>query len=272
MQQQVNLIRRFISNAQTPGAVITQLSVSYTMILKYPKTLIIILSVLSFLPFFMGGYILGGTDVQFTHFPNIIFGYDQWKEYGTLSLWNPYIFAGSDMTGSMHALHLNPLFWPLALLDREYILHGVTAIFYLSSLVIAFSWYRMSNLFTDNVHISLSVSGVSIIGIFFWFTTTTLIAVPMYALSSLAIYAILTHNDRSSISQMVYLSLIFGVFFIFPHPAYIVGFGLPIASTFIYLEIKKLIEERKTIQIITVGMAVLFGIGLASYRLLPVFF
>ncbi len=69
--------------------------------------------VLLFAPIFTGSFVVGGTDSLFNHFPNLIFGYDEWSAHKRLAFWNPYNFAGFDMTGSMHARHLNPLYWPL---------------------------------------------------------------------------------------------------------------------------------------------------------------
>ncbi len=228
--------------------------------------------VLLFAPIFTGSFVVGGTDSLFNHFPNLIFGYDEWSAHKRLAFWNPYNFAGFDMTGSMHARHLNPLYWPLFLLDRSHILFGLTIIFFLSALTVAICWYRLSRCFELNVPCATIVACVSTGGMFFWFTTTTLIAVSMYAATSLAILLCFTSEKRSRWKQYLILTLVFSVILLSAHPSYILGFGLPILVAVLFIEVRayqdKTLNFQRPLLILLAGLSALL---LASYRLVPAF-
>ena len=223
-----------------------------------------------FHPFFMGQFVLGGTDLLYNHYPNILFGYREFWEFGTFSLWNRYIFAGADFTASMHAHYLNPLYWPLLLFPEKYIFHALTAGFIVVNALTGWFWSRIATRLGVLATGSLIVGIVAQAGMFFWFAVTTMIAVPMFLCASIAIYLIVTHAVRSSLSNYVMLSLVLGLLVVTPHPAYVLGFLLPVAVVFLVLTYPGwLYQPWRGFPPIFIA-ACFTGLLLAAYRLVPV--
>lgn len=190
------------------------------------------LAAVLFHPLFFGKFVLGGTDVLYAHYPNILYGYREFQEFGNFSLWNRYIFSGMDFTGSMHAHFLNPLYWPLLLFPEKYIFHALTAGFMAMNALTGWFWSRTAVRLGVPGSGSLIVGVVAQAGMFFWFAMTTMIAVPMYLCASIAIYLIITHETRGGLANYLALSLVLGLMFVTPHPAYILGFFLPVLVLF----------------------------------------
>lgn len=243
------------------------------MILREHRVALGVLALAScivFSPMFGGNFLLGGTDVQYTHYPNLLFGYDQFRKYGALSFWNPYIFAGMDMTVSMHAHYLNPLYWPLFLLPRELVFHGLTVMFFALHLAIGICWYLLGRREGLDPPAALIVGLVAGAGMFFWFAATTMIAVPMYAFSSAAILLVRTADRRSRLWQYIALTALFALILVTPHPAYLLGFGLPIIAAFVFTEYPSCLTRPWRGQTPAVIAAGVSGFLLAGYRLYPV--
>ena len=91
----------------------------------------LVISIILFLPIFFGRFQMAGTDQYFNIFPNIIYGFREFKEFGSFSLWNPYIFSGLDMSESIHSHFLHPVLWPALFFDEKYFFHVITFIFFL---------------------------------------------------------------------------------------------------------------------------------------------
>ena len=200
----------------------------------FPLLLSACLAAILFHPFFLGKFTVAGTDLLFSHYPNLIFGYREFQDFGKFSLWNRYIFAGADFTASMHAHYLNPLYWPLLLFPEKYIFHVLSFWFMVMNALIGWIWFRISFHFSLRGYQSLLVASVSQAGMFFWFAMTTMIAVPMYLFASFACLLILTRNNRGALSNYVMLSVAMGLLFVTPHPAYIVGFFLPVVAVVLF--------------------------------------
>jgi len=229
------------------------------------------LAAILFHPFFAGKFTVAGTDLLFSHYPNFIFGYREFHEFGKFSLWNRYIFAGTDFTASMHAHYLNPLYWPLLLFPEKYIFHVLTFGFIGMNALTGWIWFRISAHFGLRGYQSLLVATVSQAGMFFWFTMTTLIAVPMYLFASFACFLILTRNNRGALSNYVMLSIALGLLFVTSHPAYMVGFFLPIVAVFLLDVYPDWLRKPWLGHTLVFIAACVTGLVLAGYRLLPVF-
>src|SRR4030067_3809225 len=102
------------------------------------------LAAVLFNPVCAGKFAIGGTDVLYNHFPNILFGYREFGEFGKFSLWNRYIFAGTDFPASMHAHYLIPLYWPLLVFPEKYIFHALTAGFIAMNALTGWLWSRIA--------------------------------------------------------------------------------------------------------------------------------
>ena len=81
---------------------------------------LVISIILFFTYFFWQVSKMAGTDQYFNIFPNIIYGFREFKEFGSFSLWNPYIFSGLDMSESIHSHFLHPVLWPALFFDEKY--------------------------------------------------------------------------------------------------------------------------------------------------------
>jgi hypothetical protein len=228
------------------------------------------LAAILFHPFFLGKFVVGGTDVLFNHYPNLLFGYREFWEFGKFSLWNRYIFAGADFTGSMHAHYLNPLYWPLLLVPQEYIFHVLTAGFIGMNALIGWLWFLISARLGVRGAGALLVGVVAQAGMFSWFAMTTMISVPMYLFSTAAIYLILTRVSRGDLTNYLGLSVALGLLFVTPHPTYILGFFLPVLVVFLAMVYPDWIRKPWRGFTPVFVAACVTGILFAAYRLVPV--
>ena len=229
------------------------------------------LAAVLFHQFFLGRFTIAGTDLLFAHYPNLIFGYREFHEFGKFGLWNRFIFDGTDFTASMHAHYLNPLYWPLLLFPEKYIFHVMTFEFMVMNALTGWIWFRIASHFGVRGYQSLLVATVSQAGMFFWFSMTTMIAVPMYLFASFACLLIFTRGERSALANYVLLSLTFGLITVTPHPAYILGFMLPVLVVFLidaYPEWSSKPWRGFAPVFIAAGLTALI---LTAYRLLPVY-
>ena len=170
----------------------------------------------------------------------------------------------------MHAHYLNPLYWPLLLFPEKYIFHALTAGFIVVNALTGWFWSRIATRLGVLATGSLIVGIVAQAGMFFWFAVTTMIAVPMFLCASIAIYLIVTHAVRSSLSNYVMLSLVLGLLVVTPHPAYILGFLLPVAAVFLVLTYPGWLHQPwRGFPPIFIA-ACFTGLLLAAYRLVPV--
>lgn len=224
-----------------------------------------------FHPFFLGKFTVAGSDLLFNHYPNLLFGYREFKEFGKFSLWNRYIFAGTDFTASMHAHYLNPLYWPLLIFPEKYIFHVLTFWFMVMNALTGWVWFRIAAHFGLRGYQSLLVAVASQAGMFFWFAMTTMIAVPMYLFASLACLLILTRNTRGALANYVMLSILLGLIFVTPHPVYIFGFFLPVATVFVFDVYPDWLRKPWRGYPPVFIAACVTALVLAAYRLIPVF-
>lgn len=229
------------------------------------------LAAVLFHPFFLGQFTVAGADLLFNHYPNLIFGHREFQEFGKFSLWNRYIFAGTDFTTSMHAHYLNPLYWPLLLFPEKYIFHVLTFWFMGMNALTGWIWFRIAAHFGLRGYQSLLVATVSQAGMFFWFAMTTMIAVPMYLFASFACILILTRNNRGALSSYVMLSAALGLLFVAPHPAYIAGFFLPVVAVFVFDVYPDWLRKPWRGYPPVFIAACVTALVLAAYRLFPVF-
>jgi len=223
-----------------------------------------------FYPFFFGQFVVGGTDLVLTHYPNLLFGYREFGHFGRFSLWNRYIFAGADVTASVHAHFLNPLYWPVLLFPERYIFHALTAIFILFNGLTGWIWSRIA------VHLGVRGSGGLVVGLvaqagtFFWLAIIAFTAVPMYFSASSAIYLIYRRGSKGLFASYVMLSAVFGLLFVTPQPAYILGFFLPVCAVFL-VENDSGWWRHPWRGFAPVFIAAVFtGVLLATYRIVPV--
>ncbi|HEV3019648.1 MAG TPA: hypothetical protein VGY49_11565 [Burkholderiaceae bacterium] len=223
-----------------------------------------------FLPFFGGKFVVAGTDVLFAHYPNLLYGYREFEQFGAFSLWNRYIFCGMDFTASMHAHFLNPLYWPLLLFPERYVFHVVTGEFLVANALIGWIWSRIALRLGAPGAGSLIVGVVAQAGMFFWFAMTTMIAVPMYLAASIAIHVILTHESRGRLTNYLGLSLSLGMLFITPHPTYILGFFLPVLALFLVKAYPGWFSRPWQGPTPEFGAACVTAVLLCAYRLVPV--
>jgi len=229
-----------------------------------------IVSAILFHPLWTGEMIVGGTDTLYAHYPNLLFGLRSFHEFHSFTLWNPYIFAGFDFTHSIHAHFLNPIWMPLLLLPERFAFYGVTVAFLAINWLVAVCWYRIARLYLDEVWFAILVGIVAQAGMFFWFLVTTFIGVPMYLLSSTAVYVVLSFERRSAFRNYLCLSFLLALLFIHAHPIYLVGFSLPIVGAFLVKGYPGyLVGANRRLAGAFVG-AGLTGLAAALYRLVPV--
>ena len=220
MPYQRNLSYRIVSNS----AIITRLiSKNSVAIFHTLPTLVI------FYPVLLGKIFVPGTDLYFSHFPNLLFGNISQKLFGQPSTWNPFIFSGLNMNESMHS-HSQVIFLePLRFLSNENALWTLGLIAMINCILIGILWNKIAN--TLNVKNSFLIGFVAQFGMYFWFTTTTFIGTFMYVGMSLGLYSILSWANRTTTTNTFYLSTCFVLILSFPHPVYIIGNLIPILVT-----------------------------------------
>jgi hypothetical protein len=229
-----------------------------------------IVAALLFSPIFFGKFAVAGTDLIYNHYPNLLFGYREFQDFGKLSLWNPYIFSGINFSASMQAHYLNPLYWPLFALPEQYLFHGLTVYFMVFNASIGLVWTNIAS------HLGVRTGAVLLIGIvaqasmFFWFAMTTMISVPMYLAASVAIWLVLTYANRNWLKNYIALSIAFAVLFITPHPMYILGFTLPVAIFFAFHHFPHWILRPWGGAALVFMLALITALAFAAYRLVPV--
>lgn len=191
------------------------------------------LALILFLPFLFGKFALGGTDLIYNHYPNLLFGYREFQKFGEFSLWNRYIFGGVDFSRSIHAHFLNPFYWPLLFFPEKYFFHALTAIIIIINALTGWFWSRIATRLGVFQVGSIVVGVVAQAGMYFWFTVTTLIAVQMSFFATLAIHVILSRDLRGNLANYLMLSFTLGMVFVTPHPAYLLGVTFPIIAVFL---------------------------------------
>lgn len=143
----------------------------------------------------MDGKILyANSDLQFTHYPNLVFGLSQIR-LGELPLWNPYIFAGQDFSASMHNHGLNPSDWPLALVPEDWLLHAVTARAWIEMSLIGVLSARTAMALTGNGAISILFDLCCQLSSVVWFGTTIYIGLLPAPCIALSCFVPATHRE-----------------------------------------------------------------------------
>jgi hypothetical protein len=226
----------------------------------------LLLSIFLFHPVFYGYLIVGGTDVLFNHFPNLIYGIREFNEFGHFGLWNSFIFAGFDTTKSMHSHFLNPIYWPFFVVPEKYLLHFLSYLFVIFNSLTGFIWFRIGLNETRNKNYAFIIGSVAQASMFAWFAMTTFIAVPMLLFSSLSIYLVSKLNKNELLVNTLILSILLFLIFVTSHPGYVIGFTLPI---FIYAAIESRKKTNYKILLSFIIAAAMAGL-MASYRLIPV--
>lgn len=215
-----------------------------------------------------GRIILSDTDSLFAHYPNLLFGLRSLLR-GSLGLWNPYIFTGTDFSQSMHHHMLNPMWWVLVPFGEKHFLFGLTLFVFACYLASGFLAFRIARLFIDAwpatiVALTFQISGYA------WFTTTADIAVPMSVAALLGSYLVLTFTDRSYFASFTWLSLSLLPITLSGHVGYIAAYLLVVGGALVFRQ--ALVPDwRKWIpEALTVGLAAAFALTIALYRILPV--
>ena len=219
---------------------------------------------------FMGYFAIGGTDSVMNHYPNILFGHRAFYEFGTFSLWNHYIFSGTDITGSMQAHLLNPLYWPLLVFPEKYIFHALTVGFLIMNGLTGWLWSRIAIRLGAPGTGSLIVGVVAQAGMFFWFAMTTLIMVPMALFATISIYIVLTRESRSNSVNYLMLAPTLCLHFASPHPAYLIATFLPVIVVYLIITFPNCLYRPWRGFSLVFASATVTAVLFAAYRLVPV--
>ncbi|MDF1756854.1 MAG: hypothetical protein P1U74_00915 [Legionellaceae bacterium] len=235
-----------------------------------PFLLCLSLATVLFYPLFLGKFTIAGTDLLFSHYPNLIFGHRSFHDFGRFALWNPYMFLGGDFSQSMHAHYLNPLYWPFMLLPEKYLLYYITCLHYFMNAVTGFVWFKIASKYNVRGYLALLIAIVAQASMFFWFAMTTFISVPMYLLASIACLLVLTRDNRCLLANYLFLTFTLSGIFITPHPAYLVGFVLPVIVVFL-AEIYSDFKKQPTFGYpVIFTLAMFSSLILCAYRIFPV--
>ncbi|HTZ36170.1 MAG TPA: hypothetical protein VMB84_09120, partial [Stellaceae bacterium] len=181
--------------------------------------------------FLLGRIAMPSTDQLFAHYPNLVFGYRALRS-GELPLWNPYIFAGTDFTESMHNHMLDPLNWLLLTVPEAYIFHLLTLLHFVELALVGVLGFKIARIYLIDAWAALFVALTLQLSQFPWFTMTTLIGAHLLVLALVGIYLILTWQQRSLLASYVLLSLCFFEIFVKGHVGYVAAFGLPVIIAF----------------------------------------
>lgn len=234
----------------------------------YAWTLFVITAAIIFSPFFLRFHIIiSSTDNVFNHYPNILYGYRALRS-GNFGLWNPYIFAGTDFTSSMHNHMLNPFNWIFLLFPEKYLFQAVTFKIFLEYVFIGILSFKIFQLYCEQTA-AVWLALIAQLCTYTWFTTTTMIATDLLFFSLSFIYLILTAKNRRNITNFVLMSICaFGIFII-GHESYIATFELPIVAVFLVTYWKELRKPWRGITPIFIA-ANLVGFAMAAFRLIPI--
>lgn len=200
---------------------------------RHADKLFFVTTAFIFLPFLTTGKVLfSDTDSVFTHYPNIFFGWDSIRG-GGLALWNPYIFAGTDFAARMHNHMLHPINWVLLLVPREYVLHGLTVLYFVEYVAVGYFAYAIARLYLAERSNALFFGVCVQLSGWTWFSTMTTIGTPLTVATIIGIYLLLTYGDgRSRALYFVGLTLSFFTVLFMGHIGYIFAFGLPLVIVF----------------------------------------
>jgi hypothetical protein len=222
-----------------------------------------------FYPIFLGKVFLPGSDLYFSHIPNLLFGNISQKLFGHLSSWNPYIFSGLNMYESMHSHALVIFLQPLRFLSEETAVWILGLMALINCVLIGIIWNHIASAL--KVSNSYLVGYVAQFGMFFWFTTTTFIGTFMYVGMSLAIYTLITWSKRIHVHNCLSLTASFILILSFPHPTYILGnlFPIIITAAIILRNNLKVKNNDKSFVIIFLG-SLFVGLCLNIERYVPI--
>lgn len=213
--------------------------------------------------------VVGSTDQFFGHYPNLIYGYRALRS-GSLGLWNPFIFAGTDFTASMHNHMLNPINWVLLPFPEKYIFHALTLRCLLEVSLIGYLTFRICSLYLGKTWGALFCAVVAQLGGFTWFTMITFIATHLLMISIFSIYLILTMDTRRPVANIVLLILCFADILLVGHIGYMSAFSLPVMVTFL-AKIWSPSPTRSRMEAVAIVLgAALFGMTVAAVRLWPI--
>lgn len=238
---------------------------------RHQSKLLFVTAGIVFMPFFTAGEILvAGTDSIFVHYPNILFGWDSIRD-GGFSLWNPYIFAGTDFSARMHNHILNPVNWVLLAFPRAYVFHGLTALYYVLYVLIGYFSFRIARLFLENSPASLFFGVCVQLSGFAWFTTTTSVATLLTTATAIAIYLIQSLDvGKNRLNYFLGLTLSFFVILFVGHVGYIFVFGLIVVIVFA-LRVGWAFRDNTWKLVTTIVLsAAVFALAMAAVRLWPI--
>ena len=226
-------------------------------------------SFILFSPFFIYfEHIVSTTDSVFGHFPNLFFGIEELKK-GHISLWNPYLFGGIDLSQSMHHHILNPFNWLLALVPKAYLLHALTFIQFIEVALIGCFTFKTFLFPFKNRHVAFVSSLVVQLSGFTWFATSTFIGMEMFCLTTIFIYLIITFSKRRPLTNFIYMTLLtFGIL-VNGHVGYIVAFFFPIFIIHVIYHRSSFFTWKNNPTLILL-LALFFGISMSLYRLIPI--
>ncbi|WP_119419034.1 hypothetical protein [Desertibaculum subflavum] len=215
-----------------------------------------------------GRIILSDTDSLFAHYPNMLFGLRSLLQ-GSLGLWNPYIFAGTDFSQSMHHHMLNPMWWILVPFGEKHFLFGLTLFVFGCYLASGFLAFRIARLFIEAWPATIPAVIFQISG-YAWFTTTVDIAVPMSVAALLSSYIVLTFANRSSFASFAWLSLSLLPITLAGHVVYIAAYLLVVAGALVVRLALAPNWQVRSREAVIFGVAAAFALTISLYRIVPV--
>ena len=161
---------------------------------------------LLFSPFFFEGKILvGSTDNYFHTWVNYLFSRSTLAS-GDPGLWNPYILGGIDFTASPHN-HLHcPLDWPLFLLPRHLLLHGLTVHVFLLVLLCGTFAYLFFREELGSAKWAFFASLLYQVGGYTFFSITTFSNTELYLMVVVTLYLVWTAEQRRPLVSFALLT------------------------------------------------------------------
>lgn len=195
--------------------------INYETIINNYKFVILFVSILLFLPVFFGYFYIAGTDLNFTHYPNIFYGFSELNKYGSFPRWSEHIYNGFDFTQSFHSHWFNPFFWILSFFNQDKIFYIISIILFLSNFSIGLLWYKISkNKNLGNLS-ALIVAIITQSSTYFWWSMTTLINVQAFLFSSIIILLIFELNSKNKFFNFILITLCISLIISIGHVSYI---------------------------------------------------
>ena len=224
-------------------------------------------SIIIFFPVLLGYQMMPGTDLIFSHYPNLIYGYDEFQNYQELPRWTGYIFHGYDFTASMHSHFFNVYLWPLLYVPRHLIIFFYSIYIVLINALIGYFWVKIAQHYIKNsISTSLFIGLFVQSSLFFWWNLTTFNGAFVFLFSSILLYLIMTLDNRSFYKNLIFMSLALSLSLQMSHPSYLFGYLLP---PFL-IALKKYFGSKKSSYLLLFFLVIFIGLLFNLYRLIPI--